>query len=109
MPHLIFRGVAAEQLAPVSQQLVEELAELCQCGTDNFTLECLQTTGVWAGKLAPSYPFVEISWFERGTEVRNRFADIVTRHVHAAGVEEVEVAFRTFEPSHYYIQGVPCK
>ncbi|WP_141669050.1 DUF1904 family protein, partial [Bacillus wiedmannii] len=39
MPHVVFRGITTEQLKRISKPLVEELAEICECGTDNFTLE----------------------------------------------------------------------
>lgn len=106
MPHLLFRGVEAEKLAQISRPLVEELALICSCGTDNFTLECLVTTGVWNGELVPSFPFAEVSWFERGDDVRDRFAEAVDRMMKSLGIPEAEVAFRTYEEKAYYIDGV---
>ncbi|MDH4619045.1 DUF1904 family protein [Brevibacillus sp. AY1] len=105
MPHLLVRGVKAEQMAAISQPLTEELAAICQCGTDNFTIECLQTTGVFDGKIVDSYPFVEVAWFERGQETRDQFAQAVTKHVLSLGVPEVEVAFFAYQKESYYING----
>lgn len=50
MPQLIFRGIPAEGIRAISVPLVEEMAEICQCGTDNFTLECLHVTAIFDGK-----------------------------------------------------------
>ncbi|WP_421617048.1 DUF1904 family protein [Brevibacillus sp. TJ4] len=105
MPHLLVRGIKAEQMAAISEPLTEELAAICQCGTDNFTIECLHTTGVFAGKIVDSFPFIQVSWFERGQEVRDKFAETVTRHVLSLGVPEVEVAFTSFEKESYYANG----
>ncbi|WP_426451144.1 DUF1904 family protein [Paenibacillus sp. S-38] len=108
MPHLLIRGVPAERLRTVSIPLLEELAALCACGTDNFTLECMHTTAVFAGKIVPSFPFVEVGWFERGADVRDRFAQTVTRHILSLGYAEVETVFTAYREDSYYINGVPC-
>ncbi|PGE06872.1 hypothetical protein COM64_32120, partial [Bacillus toyonensis] len=49
MPHVVFRGITTEQLKSISKPLVEELAENCECGTDNFTLELPSSTFVFNG------------------------------------------------------------
>ncbi|MCZ8523966.1 MULTISPECIES: DUF1904 family protein [Paenibacillus] len=108
MPHLLIRGVPAERLCTVSIPLLEELAVLCGCGTDNFTLECLHTTAVAGGQIVPSFPFVEVGWFERGPAVRDLFAQTVTRHLLSLGYPEVETAFTAYREEDYYINGVPC-
>ncbi|MFT8322246.1 MAG: DUF1904 family protein [Bacillus sp. (in: firmicutes)] len=41
MPHILFRGTTAEQLKTISKSLVEELAMICECSTDNFTFNAL--------------------------------------------------------------------
>lgn len=109
MPHLLIRGIKPEQICDISALLVEELAAICECGTDNFTLECLATVGVFGGKIVPSFPFVEVAWFERGTMVRDRFAETVTRHVLSLGLPEVEIAFTTYTEDSYYINGKSCQ
>ncbi|RIE02504.1 DUF1904 family protein [Cohnella faecalis] len=108
MPHLLFRGVAPDQIRSFSRALTSELAELCGCGTDNFILECLHTTAVSEqGELVPSFPFVEIAWFERGDETRGRMAEAVDRHIRALGYPEAELAFIAYREDSYYINGVP--
>lgn len=109
MPHLIIRGIKPEQLCEISVPLVEELAVVCQCGTDNFTLEVLSTIGVFEGKIVPSFSFIEVTWFERGTEVRDRFAETVTKHVLSLGLPEVEIAFVAYREDSYYINGKSCQ
>ncbi|MGC5324784.1 DUF1904 family protein [Brevibacillus sp. SYSU BS000544] len=109
MPHLLIRGIKPEQLCEISKPMVEELALVCECGTDNFTLEVLSTTGVFDGKVVPSFPFIEVAWFERGPEVRNRFAEAVTKHVLSLGLPEVEIAFVAYREDSYYINGKSCQ
>jgi hypothetical protein len=108
MPQLTVRGIDAERMASISGPLIEELAALCECGIDNFTIDCLAVTSVFGGRAAVTYPFIEIAWFERGRAIRDQFADSVTRHIREAGVGEVEIAFKVYTEDGYYVNGVPC-
>lgn len=105
MPQLLIKGISVEQVKTISKPLVQELAELCACGTDNFTLEVMNSTFVFDGEEVPGYPFIEVKWFERGLEIQNEFANLITKHVHSLGIPEVEVAFTTFRESNYYLNG----
>ncbi|MDQ6598996.1 DUF1904 family protein [Bacillus salipaludis] len=105
MPHLFIRGITVEQVKTISKPLVQELADLCACGTDNFTLEVVHSTFVFDGNEVPGYPFIEVKWFERGQEIRDEFANIITKQVHSLEIPEVEVAFSTFRESDYYLNG----
>lgn len=105
MPHILVRGILADQLKTVAKPLVTELADICGCRTDNFMIECLHTTSIVDGEIAASYPFVEVGWFERGQETRDRFAKAVAKHVLSLGVPEFELAFRTYEENGYYVNG----
>lgn len=78
MPHVVFRGITTEQLKRISKPLVEELAEICECGTDNFTLELPSSTFVFNGEEIEAFPLIEVKWFERGQEIRDRFAKAIT-------------------------------
>ncbi|MCC3376887.1 DUF1904 family protein [Cohnella sp. REN36] len=105
MPHLLFRGVTPEQIRAVSGPLADELAEICECPADEMMLECLHTTAWSGGEVVPSFPFVEVAWFDRGPEKRGRFARAVDRHLRGLGIPELEVAFRTYRPAAYYANG----
>ncbi|CAH1225628.1 hypothetical protein PAECIP111893_05281 [Paenibacillus plantiphilus] len=108
MPQLLVRGIDSEAMARISRSLVTELAEICECGADNFTIDCLAAQSVYDGELVPTYPFIEVGWFERGSLVRDRFAAALTRHVLSLGIAEVELAFKVYQESAYYINGKPC-
>ncbi|MCS7463878.1 DUF1904 domain-containing protein [Paenibacillus doosanensis] len=105
MPQLIVRGIAAEQMCKISESLVKELAEICECGTDNFVIDCLHVTSVFDGSVVETFPFIEIAWFERGLQTRDRFAKAVADHVKALGIPEVEMAFTTYREDSYYLNG----
>jgi hypothetical protein len=108
MPQLSVRGIPADQMSKISQSLVEELASICACGTDNFTIDCIQSVSVFDGQRVETYPFIEVAWFERGDAVRDLVGQAVTRHVHALGVAEVEVAFKVYREDGYYVNGKRC-
>jgi len=106
MPHLLIRGVSPEQIRTISQSLVAELAQVCQCPADHILLECLHTSACFDGQIVPSYPFIEVNWFDRGQEIRDQAAACIDRHIQSLGIAEAEVAFRTYEASSYYANGV---
>lgn len=108
LPQLTIRGIAPERIIAISEALAGQLADVCGCGTDNFTFDCLQTVSAMDGKRVDTYPFVEVAWFERGPRVRDRFAETVTEHLRKAGVTEVEIAFKVYVEDGYYINGVRC-
>jgi hypothetical protein len=105
MPHLIIRGVSVDQVKTISSSLVHALADLCECGSDNFTLEIVQSTYVFDGDEVQGYPLIEVKWFDRGQEIQDQFASIVTKHIQSLDIPEVEVAFSTFLESTYYLNG----
>lgn len=106
VPQLTVRGVEADKLAGISQAMAEEMADICSCGTDNFTIYRLPVEAVFGD--TGGYAFVEVAWFERGSAVRDRLAAAIARLISAAGVPEVEVAFKVYTEDAYYVNGVAC-
>jgi hypothetical protein len=105
MPQLIFKGITIDQVKKISTPLVQELAELCQCDTDNFTLEILHSTFVFNETEVPGFPFIDVKWFDRGQEVQDKFAEITTKHIQLLNIPEVEIAFTVYLESAYYLNG----
>lgn len=105
MPHLLIRGVSPDGIREVSRDLISELAVICECPEDHLLLECLNTTAIFGGNIVPSYPFVEVNWFERGPRVRDLAAECIDRHIRSLGIPEAEIAFRRYEPDAYYANG----
>ncbi|XEC93053.1 DUF1904 family protein [Paenibacillus tarimensis] len=108
MPQLTVRGIPLETMMEMSHPLINELAEVCACGKDNFTVDCLQTTSVYGGLTADTFPFVEVAWFDRGREVRDRFAEVIARRLMEGGIAELEIAFKVYKEDEYYINGRSC-
>lgn len=109
MPQLVIRGIAASRIQPIAEALVARMAAICSCGTDNFTIDVVQTTAVYGGLAdGTSYPFIEVGWFDRGTTVRDQLATAITNAVREIGIHDVEVVFRVYAPAAYYVNGEPC-
>jgi hypothetical protein len=108
MPQLLIRGISTNDICNISKPLIEELAEICECGTDNFMLECIHTTSIFDGKVVISYPFIEVKWFERGIAIRDLFASAIAKHVKSLDIPEVEIAFITYREDSYYLNGERC-
>ncbi|OCT14336.1 hypothetical protein A8709_26285 [Paenibacillus pectinilyticus] len=105
MPHMIVRGISVLDIQSISSALIAELAEVCDCGTDNFMLECLSTVSIFEGEICATYPFIEVGWFERGPEVRDAYAGVLTKHILSLGIPEVEIAFKVYKEDSYYWNG----
>lgn len=71
---------------------------------EDFTFEYIYTTFFHEGEVSPAYPFIEVFWFERGQEVRDTVAQVVTKQVKEIVGEDnnVAVIFTALEPSAYY-------
>jgi hypothetical protein len=108
LPQIVFRGISIEQLKSISKPLVAELADICDCGTDNFTLELPNSTFVYNGEEIPAFPLIEVKWFERGQEIRDQFAQTLTKYLMEFKLPEVEVVFTVFSETAYYINGKHC-
>jgi len=105
MPQLLIKGITTENVCQISKSLVEELAAICECGTDNFTIDCLHTTSILDGEIVESFPFIEVRWFERGVETRDRFAATIEKYINTLDIPEFEIAFITYSEDSYYIKG----
>lgn len=105
MPHLLIRGIAPNRMQEIGRSLIAELAGLCRCPEDHILLECQHTTAVFGDEPVPSFPFITVSWFDRGAEVRDRAADCIDRHVRSLGIPELELAFVVYERESYYANG----
>ncbi len=104
----MFRGITIQQLKNISKPLVEDLAKICECGTDNFTFELQHSTFVFDEKEIEAFPLIEVKWFERGQEIRDKVAQKITTYIMGFDLPELEVVFTVYSESSYYINGKHC-
>lgn len=105
MPALKFKAISGEKICAVSKQLVDELEQLLQCPRNYFSLEAVQSTYINDGKYTEGNPVVEVSWFDRGQEIQDKAAEIITRYVRNSGCSDVDVIFIKLDKSSYYENG----
>jgi hypothetical protein len=105
MPTLKFSAVESKKICSISKSLVDELQMLLDCPRDYFNIESVQSVFIKDGEYVDGYPFVEISWFDRGQELQDKVAEIVTRYVHSLGYDDVDVIFTILQKERYYENG----
>jgi hypothetical protein len=106
MPSLRFRAIDPKKICDISKVLVDDLQELLECPRDYFNIESLQSVFIRDGEYVNGYPFVEIAWFDRGQELQDRAAEIITRHIHSIGYSDVDIIFTILQKENYYENGV---
>lgn len=105
MPELKIKGVEVKDICSISKELVDELQQLLQCPRSYFTLECINSTFVSDGDCVTTHPTIEVSWFDRGQELQDKTAGIITKYVHNLGYKEIDVIFNLLEKRRYYENG----
>lgn len=105
MPMFKFKAIKPEKICTMSKELIDDLEELLQCPRSYFTLEAVQSVFIKDGEFVEGSPVVEISWFDRGQEIQDKAAMIVTKHVNSVGYKEVDVIFMTLDKAKYYENG----
>lgn len=105
MPQLRFHAIEKEKLVSISTQMLDALVEVVKCPRDHFILELVNSTYIFDGEKVEAYPFVEVAWFDRGFDVQDEVASIITKSIQSAGYQEIEVAFTEFKARNYYENG----
>ncbi|MDW6003165.1 DUF1904 domain-containing protein [Vibrio mangrovi] len=104
MPHFRFRAVEPQTVQILSKSLVDELLSPMNSPREDFTFEYIYTTFFQEGEVSQAYPFVEVLWFDRGQDIQDQVAQVVTRQVREVIGEDIDVAviFTALTPTHYY-------
>lgn len=96
MPQIKFRGIEVEQVKGISKELLQELQRVIEYPPDDLTFECISSVYIANGDITAGYPFVEVAWFDRGQQVQDDVAKIITRFVQQTGQPSVDVIFTNF-------------
>ena len=107
MPHLRFRGIERDPVARLSGSLIQKLSALTGAPAAHFTIERVPTEFIIAGETVAGYPFVELMWFDRGQEVQDAAARLITQAVKAelGADQDVAVVVLPLTRSAYYDNG----
>ncbi|MFL0267114.1 DUF1904 family protein [Candidatus Clostridium radicumherbarum] len=105
MPALKFKAINTEKLRRISKELIDELEDLLQCPRSYFSLEIPQVLFIMDGEYVAGSPVVEVAWFDRGQEVQDKAAQIITKYVNTMGYKDVDVIFTKLKENRYYENG----
>ncbi len=106
MPHIILKGVVEADVKAVSLELTAPLAKMIGCPEDHITIEYLPVVFYTEGVAGQGgYPFVNIQWFKRPTEIRQRVASLFHDFFTGRGYAENVVIFTDLIPDYYFENG----
>jgi hypothetical protein len=105
MPLIRLRAMEPKKICIVSKGLIDELQQLLQCPREYFQLEVIHSTFVEDGEFVNGNPIVEVSWFDRGQEIQDKAAVIITKYIQSIGYGSVDVIFTALVEKKYYENG----
>lgn len=108
MPHIRCRGMQRETVVAMSETLVEQLSELTAAPAAHFTVEHVATEFIATRFGGKAYPFIELFWFDRGQEMQDAAAKLITAIVQqtVGDVADVAVVVLPLTRTAYYDNGV---
>lgn len=105
MPMIRFKAIEAEKICEISKDLIDELQELIKCPRDYFSLSVDRSLYIRDGEFVKGEPVVEVAWFDRGQDVQDKAAKIITKYVNSKGYKSVDVIFTALDENKYYENG----
>lgn len=105
MPALRLKSIQAKKACTISKELIDELQDLIQCPREYFSIEVDQSVFIIDGEFVEGSPVVEVFWFDRGQEIQDMAAKIITKFVISIGYVSVDIIFHALEKSRYYENG----
>ncbi|SHE40024.1 DUF1904 domain-containing protein [Clostridium fallax] len=105
MPQLQFKSIKKDDICAISTKLIDELQKVLECPRDYFTLEIINNSYIFDGKEVNSYPIIEVKWFDRGQEVQDKIAKIITKNLKEIGYNSVDIFFTILKENNYYENG----
>ncbi len=105
MPQVIFKGIEKQDVKKLSTSLPTKLEDASEIPHDWFTVEHLEMSFFSGGEQVPSFPIVQVNWFDRGQDIKDKMADVITKAVMQQGYEQVELFFIPLEKESYYENG----
>lgn len=105
MPALRLKAIDGNKALTISKQLIDELQELIQCPRDYFSIELVQSKFIMDGKFVGGPQMVDVLWFDRGQDIQDKAAKIITKYINSIGYKNVDVVFYPLEHSKYYENG----
>ena len=107
MPRFAFHAIPLATVKAASAPLADDLQALLGCPREELVFHVPTDHYVLDADLVSGPPFVEVAWFDRGLDVQDQVARLLTEHLHRAGIPSVDVAFLPLARRAYYEDGRP--
>lgn len=104
MPMIKVKGIPQDEVMKESKELIDELVEIIECPRDYFTIELINNTFIMDGEAVASPTIIEVAWFDRGQEIQDKVAKVITNHF-KKDRECLDVVFQGLEHRNYYENG----
>lgn len=104
MPMIKVKGIPQEEVIKESKELIDELVEIIGCPRDYFTIELINNTFIMDGEVVAPPTMIDVAWFDRGQEVQDKVAKVITKHFKKDG-ECLDVVFQRLATNEYYENG----
>lgn len=105
MPLLTLRAIDMDKARKISKELIDDLQQAAQCPREYFSIEVTQSRYISDGEFVDGNPVVDVRCFDRGQEVQDKMAGIITKYIHSIGYESVDVIFTLLDNKTYYENG----
>lgn len=105
MPMIKVKGISKDEVLKESTELIDRLVEVIECPRDYFTIELIENLFIFDGKEVEAPSIIEVAWFNRGQEVQDKVAKIITEHFKKDRAC-LDVIFMDLETESYYENGV---
>ncbi len=102
MPQISVRGVRTEDIATMSAELSQKLANIFDTTVDNLFFQEEIVRFYSLGECVDLYPLIEIKLFDRGTEVEKSVYETIKNYLENKGYKDIEVYFIHLEERSYF-------
>lgn len=104
MPMIKIKGIAQNEVMKESTELINSLVEIIECPKDYFTIELINNIFIMDCEVVKPPAIVEVAWFDRGQEVQDKVAKVITSHF-KKNRECLDVVFQCLKHKCYYENG----
>lgn len=105
MPIIKIKAIPQNAIFKISKAMIDDLQKATQIPREHFTLELPTSVYILDGQIVEGPPMVEVYWFDRGQELQDQVAKLLTRHIQSAGYADVDVIFTILDRNSYYENG----
>jgi hypothetical protein len=107
MPRITTHAIPLEIVMKASGPLIEELSGLLGIPREHFAIQVRTDPFVRDGAVVVGDPFVEVALFDRGRELEDQAARIITHQLQAAGCPHLDLCISHLERARYFEDGEP--